>query len=67
MLPDSLNLDVEMTVQRERRKLGIYAVPVYVAKVHATGRFDLARPMARLTAADETVRLHLERAHGSDR
>jgi inner membrane protein len=63
VLPDSMNLDVEMTVQQERRKLGIYEVPVYVAKVRATGRFDLARPMARLTAADETVRLHLDHAH----
>src|ERR1700743_3634233 len=51
VLPDSMNLDVEMIVQQERRKLGIYAVPVYVAKVHATGQFDLARPIASLTAA----------------
>jgi inner membrane protein len=35
VLPESLHLDVEMVVQQERRKLGIYAVPVYVAKVHA--------------------------------
>src|SRR3954469_22906278 len=36
VLPDSMNLDVEMIVQQERRRLGIYEVPVYVAKVHAT-------------------------------
>src|SRR4051794_38587131 len=46
VLPDSSNLDIEMTVQQERRKLGIYEVPVYVAKVHAAGQFDLESPIA---------------------
>ncbi|MBS0417366.1 MAG: inner membrane CreD family protein [Proteobacteria bacterium] len=63
VLPESLHLDVEMTVQPERRKLGIYAVPVYVAKVHATGQFDLAPAMQRRSASDDTVRLHLDKSH----
>jgi inner membrane protein len=61
VLPDSLDLDVEVTVQEERRKLGVYEVPVYVATVHATGRFDLAREMVKLTAGDSTVRVHTDR------
>jgi inner membrane protein len=61
VLPDSSNLDIQMTVQQERRKLGIYQVPVYVAKVHATGQFDLESPIARLTS-DTSVRINLEHA-----
>jgi inner membrane protein len=62
VLPDFMNLDVEMIVQQERRRLGMYEVPVYVAKVHATGQFDLADPMARHAATDESLRVHLEQA-----
>jgi len=61
VLPDSLDLDVEVTVQEERRKLGVYEVPVYVATVHATGQFDLSREMVKLTAGDSTVRVHTDR------
>lgn len=63
VLPESMHLDVEMVVQHEPRKLGIYAVPVYVAKVHATGQFDIAPAMQRLMASDETARLRLDKAH----
>jgi len=50
VLADTLRLDVEMIVQQERRKLGIYEVPVYVTKVHATGQFDLAPLLAKPAA-----------------
>jgi len=63
VLPESMHLDVEMIVQQERRKLGIYEVPVYVAKVHATGQFDIAPALQRLMASDETVRLRLDKSH----
>jgi inner membrane protein len=61
VLPESLDLDVEVKVQEERRKLGVYEVPVYVATVHATGQFDLAREMVKLTAGDASVRVHADR------
>jgi inner membrane protein len=63
VLPESTHLDVEMIVQQERRKLGIYEVPVYVAKVHATGQFNITPAMQRLMASDETVRLRLEKSY----
>jgi inner membrane protein len=61
VLPESMNLDVELTVQAERRKLGVYEVPVYVAKVHVTGQFDLAREVAKLTAGSDAIRIHTAR------
>jgi inner membrane protein len=62
VLPESLDLDVEVTVQPERRKLGVYEVPVYVATVHATGQFDLSREIAKFTAGDESLHVHADRA-----
>ena len=54
-------LAIIAVVQQERRRLGIYEVPVYVAKVHATGQFDLESPIARLTS-DTSVRINLGQA-----
>jgi inner membrane protein len=48
VLPDRVDLSVELEVQETRRRLGLYDVPVYIARVHAKGEFDLAREMARL-------------------
>jgi inner membrane protein len=39
----------------------MYEVPVYVATVHATGQFDLSGEIAKLTAGDESVRVHADR------
>lgn len=61
VLPESLDLDVEVTVQDERRKLGVYEVPVYLATVHASGQFDIEREMAKLTAGNQSIRVHAER------
>ncbi|HVY80930.1 MAG TPA: cell envelope integrity protein CreD [Steroidobacteraceae bacterium] len=62
VLPDSLELESTLTVQEERRKLGVYEVPVYLAKVRAVARFDVAAKVAALTAAQTGVTLQLERA-----
>jgi inner membrane protein len=62
VLPDSLQLESALTVQDERRKLGIYEVPVYLAKVRAVAKFDVAAKVAALTAAQSGITLHLERA-----
>ena len=62
VLPDTLHLDVEMIVQQERRKLGIYEVPVYVAKVHATGQFDLASVLTKPAANDPGARIRFDRS-----
>jgi inner membrane protein len=61
VLPDTLHLDVEMIVQQERRKLGIYEVPVYVTKVHATGQFDLAPLVSKPVANDPSAQIHFDR------
>ncbi len=61
VLPESLKLEVELTVQDERRKLGVYEVPVYVAKVHASGQFDLGQEIAKLTAGNDSLHVHPDR------
>jgi inner membrane protein len=62
VLPDRLDLVVDLTVQQERRHLGVYEVPVYVARVRATGEFDLKREVERLTHGETAMHLHLEQA-----
>jgi len=62
VLPDRLDVVVELKVEGERRRLGVYEVPVYVARVHATGEFDLKRDIARLTRGETALHLHLDQA-----
>src|SRR5579864_5637689 len=60
VLPESLDLDAEVTVQAERRKLGVYEVPIYVATIHITGQFDLPHEIAKLTTGNESIRVHAD-------
>jgi len=62
VLPDRLDLEVELKVEGERRRLGVYEVPVYVARVHAMGDFDLKREIVRLTRGETALQVHLEQA-----
>jgi len=62
VLPDRLNLAVKLKVEEERRRLGVYEVPVYVAQVHATGEFDLKREVLRLTRGEGALHPHLDQA-----
>ena len=62
VLPDRLDITVELQVQDTRRRLGLYDVPVYVARVHATGEFDLVREVARLTQGGASLHPHLDQA-----
>jgi len=62
LLPDSTDVTVDLAVQKEPRRLGIYEVPVYVARLHAKAQFDVAREVARLTAGDSSLQVHLDRA-----
>jgi inner membrane protein len=62
VLPDRLDLAVELSVQQERRRLGVYEVPVYVARVRATGEFNLKREIERLTRGEAAMHLHLDQA-----
>ena len=62
VLPERLELSAEVQVQESRRRLGLYNVPVYVAKIRARGEFDLPREIARLTRGDASLHLHLEQA-----
>ncbi|HEY1283837.1 MAG TPA: cell envelope integrity protein CreD [Steroidobacteraceae bacterium] len=58
ILPESLTVESELHVLDERRKLGVYEVPVYTAKVHLIATFDIAAKLAALGAE----RVHLDRA-----
>lgn len=62
VLPESLELESELTVQDERRKLGVYEVPVYLTKIRARAKFEVAAKVAALSAAQRGVTLHLDRA-----
>jgi len=47
LLPAQLDADVEMKLEPQPRRVGIYAVPVYLASIHLSGSFDFAplRPL----------------------
>lgn len=60
VLPERLDISVELQVQDTRRRLGLYDVPVYVARVRAKGQFDLQREIERLTRGGTSLHLHLE-------
>ncbi len=62
VLPDNLDLTVDLQVQEVPRTVGSYSVPVYVARVRARGEFDLAREIARLSRGTPTLHAHLEQA-----
>lgn len=62
VLPEQLDITVELQVQGTRRRLGLYDVPVYVARVRVRGEFDLPREIARLTRGGTSLHLHLEQA-----
>jgi inner membrane protein len=58
ILPESLTVESELRVLDDRRKLGVYEVPVYTAKVHLVATFDIAAKVAALGAE----RVHVDRA-----
>lgn len=62
VLPDQLEISVQLQVQDTRRRLGLYDVPVYVARVHAKGEFDLPQEIARLTRGGTSLHVHLDQA-----
>ncbi|MBS0380048.1 MAG: cell envelope integrity protein CreD [Proteobacteria bacterium] len=62
VLPDRLDLSVDLGVQPEQRRLGLYQVPVYVARVRARGQFDLPRELGRFARGNERRHAHPERA-----
>ena len=62
VLPERLDMVVDLKVEEERRRLGVYEVPIYVARVHAAGEFDLKRAIARVTRGDNTLHPHIDQA-----
>jgi inner membrane protein len=62
VLPDRLDLTIDVRVQDTPRTLGSYAVPVYVARVHAIGEFDVAREIERLTRGGTALHIHVDQA-----
>ncbi|HET9388986.1 MAG TPA: cell envelope integrity protein CreD [Steroidobacteraceae bacterium] len=61
VMPHSADLDVELTVQKERRRLGVYEIPVYTARAHITGTFNLPAEIAALTSGDQSLTVQVER------
>jgi inner membrane protein len=59
VLPESLDIETQLTVQEERRTVGIYEVPVYVSKLQMSVEFDVARQIERLLRSDPTSRIQL--------
>lgn len=62
VLPESLDMQSDIVVQKEKRSVGIYEVPVYVARLQATAEFDVARQVERLLESDPTVVVHKDSA-----
>ncbi|HEV2702144.1 MAG TPA: cell envelope integrity protein CreD [Steroidobacteraceae bacterium] len=62
VLPDTLDLTVDLQVQDAPRTVGSYAVPVYIARVHAKGEFDVAREIARLSRGSPGLHVHADQA-----
>jgi inner membrane protein len=62
VLPESLTLESELRVLDERRKLGVYEVPVYVTNVHARAIFDIESRIAALMQSQSGAVVHLDRA-----
>ena len=62
VLPEQLDISVELQVQETRRRLGLYDVPVYIARVRAKGEFDLPREITRLTRDGTSLHIHFEQA-----
>jgi inner membrane protein len=48
VLPESLDIRATITVQDEPRRVAIYDVPIFLAKVEMSAQFDVARHLARL-------------------
>ncbi|MBS0579221.1 MAG: cell envelope integrity protein CreD [Proteobacteria bacterium] len=63
VLPESLEITAALEVQDTPRRLGLYDVPVYIARVHVTGAFNIAAAMAVLAHDGGTAaRVHPEQA-----
>jgi len=62
VLPESFDLTANIVVQDDRRAVGIYEVPVFVTKIHATADFMAGKQIARLLAAMPSAQLHTENA-----
>lgn len=62
VLPESLTLEAELKVLDERRKLGVYEVPVYIASVHAGATFNVESRIAELMQSQSGAVVHLDRA-----
>jgi len=58
LLPEALTVESELKVLDDRRKLGVYEVPVYTARIRLVATFDVAAKLAALGAE----RIHIDRA-----
>ena len=62
VLPESLTVESELKVEAERRKLGVYEVPVYTTNVHAEAVFNMEPQLAALMRSESAAVVHLDRA-----
>lgn len=54
LLPSRLDMGIDVKLEREPRRVGIYEVPVYLSTVRLQGEFDFNALKAHLGTADET-------------
>jgi inner membrane protein len=62
VMPESLALKAELKVLDEKRKLGVYEVPVYRTHIHATATFDIAEKIVALLQSAGAATVHLDNA-----
>jgi inner membrane protein len=62
VMPESLALKAELKVLDEKRKLGVYEVPVYRTHIHATATFDVAGKIVALLQSAGAATVHLDNA-----
>lgn len=62
VLPESLEIRTAITVQDEPRRVAIYDVPIFVARVEMSAQFDLKRHLARLMREQPDAQVQLEGA-----
>jgi inner membrane protein len=62
VLPESLTVESELSVEPERRKLGVYEVPVYTTNLHAAVVFNIESRIAALMRSESGAVVHLDQA-----
>ncbi len=63
VLPETLDIRTEIAMQDESRRIAIYEVPIFLAKVEMSVQFDIAPHVARFKRENPSALMQLENAH----